>query len=110
MKKIAIALFVGMVLTSCVEKEPETNTVTISKTEYEGLKTQDRDYPKPFSMTEKANNGDCIVLGSDGHDYILTRIYVSSLVHSPECPKCKEKEMQLNNLIYQLLNKKDSIK
>lgn len=108
MKKILIVLFGALALGSC-KKEVDNNSVTISKDEYEGLKSQERDYPKPFSLTETPNNGDAIILGSDAHEYIMTRNNVSALMHSPECIKCKEKEANLNDLLIQILNK-DTVK
>lgn len=110
MKKTLIMLLVAMALVSCA-KEKDNNSVTISKDEYETLKTQEREYPKPFSLTENPTQDDAVLLGSDGHEYIMTRNGVNALVHSPECIKCKEKEAILNDLLIQILNKKkDTIK
>lgn len=106
MKKTLLLILGVIVLGSCA-KEKDKNSVTISKDEYENLKTQEREYPKPFSLTENPNNGDAILLGSDGHEYIATRSVVNALVHSPECLKCKDKEVILNNLLIEILNKKN---
>lgn len=113
MKKILIVLFGVLVLGSCSKQNPD-NSVTISKDEYEGLKSQERDYPKPFSKTDLVNgtNGnDMIVLGSDSHEYIIVTSPINGFTHSPECFKCKAKDDELKSLLYQILNKnKDSIK
>lgn len=111
MKKILLLIIGSIALGSCAN-EPDKDSVTISKNEYESLKTQEREYPKPFSLTENPNNGDAILLGSDGHEYIATRSVVNALVHSPECLKCKDKEVALNNLLVQILNKnnRDTLK
>jgi hypothetical protein len=114
MKKILIVLFGVLALGSC-KKENPNNSITISKDEYEGLKSQERDYPKPFSKTDLPNgtNGhDMIVLGSDGHEYILVSSNTTGFTHSGECLKCKAKEYELKSLLYQILNKKnkDTIK
>jgi hypothetical protein len=114
MKKILLVLFGALALGSCSKETPD-NSVTISKDEYEGLKSQERDYPKPFSKTDLPNgtNGhDMIVLGSDGHEYILISTYsLEGFTHSPECFKCKVKEDEIKSLLYEILNKKkDTIK
>lgn len=113
MKRILITLLVAMTLVSCLDNDK--NNVTISKDEYEVLKNPDREYPKPFSKTEipnGSNGNDMIVLGSDGHEYILITSYINGFTHSPECIKCRVKDDELRNMLYEILNKKtrDTVK
>jgi hypothetical protein len=107
MKRLVLALAL-ITLVSC-KKEVENNSVTISKDEYEGLKSQDREYPKPFSTTEIPQDfsDEVIVLGSDGHEYINSR-NTTILMHWPECSKCKIKEEELKSLLIQVLNKNNT--
>lgn len=111
MKKLVLTLAI-LTLLSC-KKSEEINSITISKDEYEGLKSQDREYPKPFSSSEIPSefNGEVIVLGSDGHEYINS-YNTTILVHWPECKKCTVKEEQLTILLNKILEKNntDSIK
>lgn len=107
MKKSLIALVGVIMLTSCTKDDK--NSVTISRDEYEVLKNPEREYPKPFSKTEipsGSNGNDMIVLGSDGHEYILVTSYINGFAHSPECLKCRAKDEELRNMLYQILNKK----
>lgn len=109
MKKILFILAV-LIFTACDDKK----SVTISIDEYQQLKGQVNSYPKPFDLggfTDMDGPKQCILLGSDGHDYVAINraMNTGSVVHSPECPKCKElRHDETLTIINEL--RKDSIK
>lgn len=110
MKKILVILGV-IALVSCKKVPNNEQTLVITVDEYNRLKdgtvTQ---YPKPFEInTDELSIGDDgIMLGSDGHDYIVTREGGNgeNIIHSPECPKC---EAKLKSIIYEITKPKDSL-
>jgi len=103
MKKILyLALFV---FGSC-----SNDKIEITKTEYQQLKNLEPKpmYPKPFELfTNGLDYGKTgIVLGSDGHDYLVINYANSSenVEHYIECAKCKKQNDSLYNLILYKLN------
>jgi hypothetical protein len=89
---IGIILFI-LSLISCGD-----NSVTIPKEEYEKLTkdTLSPKYPKPFELFNYDNGvfsyNDGIFLGSDGHEYLVTRFDRSrSVEHYIDCVKCIER-------------------
>lgn len=95
MKKILTALILLFSLASC-EKASDGNQVTISKDEYQKLKGDTSEYPKPFKLhTEDLSGGDDgIVLGSDKHEYLVWNYGSNScnVEHYIDCKLCKERE------------------
>jgi len=88
---IGTILFI-LTLISC-----DNNNVTIPKQEYKKLigDTSRPTYPKPFELYTdgfKGPRGE-IVLGSDGHEYLVTYMdgYSTNTEHYIDCVKCIEK-------------------
>jgi hypothetical protein len=114
MKKTLIILSI-IALVSCKKVPNNEQTLVITVDEYNRLKDGTAvSYPKPFEyidyddLIENGKSG--IVLGTDGHEYIVNKkgFDRETFVHSPECPKC---EAKLKEIIYQLATKpKDSVR
>jgi hypothetical protein len=77
--------------------ETATEQVTISKDEYEKLKGDTSEYPKPFKLYTEGlssfGNSDGIVLGSDKHEYLVTDYgsHSCNVEHYIDCKLCKER-------------------
>jgi hypothetical protein len=90
MKKILLVLAV-LTLASC--KKVDSDSITISREEYQKLNSDIQKYPKPFSI-----QGD--VLGSDGHEYLSSyHRTVRSLTHYVECELCTQRHIDFENSI-----------
>lgn len=91
-----------MVLVGCTN---ETNDrIIISKKEYNKLKGIDSTYPKTFKLVEYPEQvyvveRGLIILGEDGHEYVLDRESIDFVIHYPECKLCLER---YNNLMKRL--------
>lgn len=115
MKKLFIILGV-LTIVSCKKAPNNERTLIITVDEYNRLKDGTAvQYPKPFEFIDYedliGNGKSGIVSGSDGHEYIVNKkgFDRESIIHSPECPKCKEvKHNDLLTIINEL--RKDSIK
>ena len=105
MKKILTILIlllpyiIVLTLLSC-EKASDGNQVTISKDEYQKLKGDTSEYPKPFKLHTEGlssySNSDGIVLGSDKHEYLVWNYGYSScnVQHYIDCKLCKERPLK----------------
>ncbi len=73
------------VFTSC-----GTDTVTLSKDEYNQLKGGKKsEYPKPYKIYDYTDHEWEILLGEDGHEYLKNDGYNSFvLIHFPSCKIC----------------------
>jgi hypothetical protein len=102
-------------LASC--KKSNSDTITISKEEYQKLNSDIQKYPKPFSI-QGNDGGDLesisgIVLGSDSHEYLSSYHRTERvLTHYVDCELCTQRRIDFENLIIGELNKikKDTIK
>lgn len=83
MKKIILFICL-LVFTSCA-----TDTVTLSKDEYNRLKgIKKPEYPKPYKIYGSEPNEWEILLGEDGHEYLANDGYNSFvLIHFPNCKR-----------------------
>jgi hypothetical protein len=94
MKKILSVLILLFTLVAC---ETATEQVTISKDEYEKLKGDTSEYPKPFKLHTEGlssyDNSDGIVLGSDNHEYLIWNYgsHACNVEHYIDCKLCKER-------------------
>ena len=93
MKKILLTLILLFTLVAC---ETATEQVTISKEEYQKLKGDTSEYPKPFKLYTEGlsyENSDGIVLGSDKHEYLVWNYGSNScnVEHYIDCKLCKER-------------------
>jgi hypothetical protein len=92
---IFILLFLAIIAEAVVSCETATEQVTISKDEYEKLKGDTSEYPKPFKLHIEGLSGgdDGIVLGSDNHEYLVWNFGNSSfnVEHYIDCKLCKER-------------------
>lgn len=98
--KILIIILFVLTLISC---SGDDNSVTIPKQEYQKLigDTIKPIYPKPFTLnTDGLNREKCIVLGSDGHEYLVINYRNSSLnvEHYIDCVKCIERTKTQDSL------------
>lgn len=101
MKKIlsSLILFITLhlgLLFLVVSCETATEQVTISKDEYNKLKGDTSEYPKPFKLHTEGlsyENSDGIVLGSDKHEYLVINYAYNScnVEHYIDCKLCKER-------------------
>lgn len=94
MKYVLIILTTLFLLTSC---NNNPNTVIITKQEYEDLKGGNPKYPKSFKLFDEkmsSSNRDGIVLGSDGHEYLLIAwcSNSSNCEHYIDCELCTSRE------------------
>ena len=94
MKEIIKYLLLITILASC-----GNDKIQISKEEYNKLKggTIKSKYPKPFKLYDDEmsySNNEGIVLGSDGHEYLVIywRSDGQSIMHYIECEKCFKKD------------------
>jgi hypothetical protein len=101
MKKTILFSIITLTLFSCGSND----TITISKKEYKRLigDTITSTYPKPFKIMfddEIDWDGNGIVLGSDGHEYLL--IYKlndrCNIEHYIDCVKCIERTKKRDSL------------
>jgi hypothetical protein len=96
-KTLTTILFV-LALISC----GDDNSVTIPKQEYQKLigDTIKPIYPKPFKLHTNGLNGEGIVLGSDGHEYLVINYQNSSFnaEHYIDCVKCIERTKTQDSL------------
>lgn len=96
MKKIILSLFI-LTSTGC-----NSYTVEISKEEWQMLRgdTIQPKYPKPFKLySDDLEDGeDGIVLGSDGHDYLVinNRLRAMNVEHYIECERCQRDTSQFH--------------
>jgi hypothetical protein len=94
MKLINIArIAIILTLISCGNDD---SVVTIPKQEYQKLigDTIQPIYPKPFKLYDNLGHGnDGIVLGSDGHDYLVigNDMHSKNVEHYIDCVKCIER-------------------
>ena len=93
MKKILLTLILLFLVVSCTTS---TEQVTISKEEYQKLKGDTSEYPKPFKLhTEglSSYSSDGIVLGSDKHEYLVWNYgsHSCNVEHYIDCKLCKER-------------------
>ena len=100
-KTLIIILFV-LTLISC---GGDDNSVTIPKQEYQKLigDTIKPIYPKPFTLNAdglRSTGDDGIVLGSDGHEYLVINYQNSSfnVEHYIDCVKCIERTKTQDSL------------
>lgn len=99
-KTLSIILFV-LALISC---GGDDNSVTIPKQEYQKLigDTIKPIYPKPFTLNTYGFEvwDDGIVLGSDGHEYLVTcyRCQKQNVEHYIDCVKCIERTKTQDSL------------
>lgn len=99
-KTLTIILFV-LTFVSC----GDDNSVTIPKQEYQKLigDTIKPIYPKPFTLNAdglRTTGDDGIVLGSDGHEYLVINYQNSSFnaEHYIDCVKCIERTKTQDSL------------
>lgn len=115
MKKIILVVAV-MLLASC--KKVDSDTITISKEEYQKLNSglDIQKYPKPISFDGSEIDDlagiSGIILGSDGHEYLSS--YSRSergLTHYIDCELCTQRRIEFeNSIIRELIKKNDTIK
>lgn len=92
MKKI-ILLVAILTLVSCNGNDGK---IIISREEYDRLTQVNREYPKAFHLIgydDLPTGGDnAILLGSDGHEYLVTNYFMNreTTMHYIECKKCLE--------------------
>ncbi len=100
--KILIIILFVLTLISCGDDD---NSVTIPKQEYQKLigDTIKPIYPKPFKLNTDGigylRNG--IVLGSDGHEYLVVTSYghnAMNIEHYIDCVKCIERTKTQDSL------------
>lgn len=115
MKKILLIVAV-LSLVSC--KKADSDTITITKEEYQKLNSSInlQKYPKPFALQN--DGGDiagesAILLGTDGHEY-LSSYHRSerNLDHYVDCELCTQRRIDFENSIITALinNKKDTVR
>jgi hypothetical protein len=98
-KTLTIILFV-LTFVSC---GGDDNSVTIPKQEYQKLigDTIKPIYPKPFTLYSDGLNREGIVLGSDGHEYLVVTSYghnAMNIEHYIDCVKCIERTKTQDSL------------
>ena len=96
MKKILTILILLFTLVAC---ETATEQVTISKDEYQKLKGDTSEYPKPFKLYTEGlsyENSDGIVLGSDKHEYLVINYAYNScnVEHYIDCKLCEQRPLK----------------
>jgi hypothetical protein len=107
MKKLLIAVTL-LSLMGCRHEEDYSNRVTITKEEYNQLRNTTPEYPKHFDLIgysgfEGFENA--IILGSDGHEYLVTRSGYNNETqgHYIECKKCIAKEQHIEELLLEII-------
>ena len=116
-RKFVIYLFIGLGLIGIFVSCTSSDTVEISKEEYEHLKgdTIKPKYPKPFKLftDDLGNFADGIVLGSDQHEYLVNDVGSSSrtVEHYVDCELCAVRTQQYKEELYRLITTlKDSVR
>lgn len=95
MRKL-VFLFSSFLVFSCGNSE----TLTISKEEYNKLKgVKQSEYPKYFKLNDSGlsiTNSDGIVLGSDGHEYLVISWGRNTMdvEHYVDCKFCAKRDKQ----------------
>lgn len=98
---VLMFICISIVMASCGDSE----NVTISKEDYQKLigDTLKPTYPKPFELFRDGLKyyGDGIVLGSDGHEYLIidNESREGTIEHYIDCVKCIERSKKQDTLI-----------
>lgn len=118
MKKIVLScIMLSLLMVSCKEVPKNEDSVVISKEEYQQLKqSKVAEYPKPFELVGYDDTGaDAgIIMGSDGHEYLITRYGYNDETqsHYIDCKICLSRQQHLEDLLMEVIKNtsKDSIK